>query len=230
MFSDLKFLFWKADSELCPLTGDCQTSIPAAVCIAFFPRYLWVLPISAGNTLQKAREMSLHVLWVTGKLACSCESPRKKILLLGCGCCNSWVKPPPCTEPCSLCDFHLCSPSVLAGADVCHLRAASLMLNSLIRCLWHLQKSMKAKTIGCLCVVHTSISPWCFCACTLKNSLLCAHTPDGCLQSQSLVEESYSNGLMDNKLYWLCFWCEWMFSSWRNKRSPGENCQRYVSL
>lgn len=37
--------------------------------------------------------------------------------------------------------FHLCSPSVLARADVCHLRAASLMLNSLIRCLWHPQKT-----------------------------------------------------------------------------------------
>lgn len=126
------------------------------------------------------------------------------------------------------------SPSVLAGADVCHLRAASLMLNSLIRCLWHPQTpsfpNRNSKTIECLCNTHTSISPWCFCAYTLTNSLLCLQTPDGCLQSQPLEEESYSNCLMDNKLYWLCCWCEWMFSSWGNKRSPGVSCRRYVSL
>lgn len=172
--------------------------------------------------------------------ACSCESAlKKRHALTSCyalpqelyhAVAAAWNCSLVWSGPCALCASHLCSPSVLAGADVRHLRAASLMLNSLIRCLWHPQKSTKPKTTGCLCVVHTSISPWRFCACTLTNSLLCVQTPDGCLQSQPLVEESYSNCLMDNKLYWLCFWCEWMFSSWRNKRSPGENCQRYVSL
>lgn len=107
--------------------------------------------------------------------------------------------------PCALCAFHLCSPSGLAGADVCHLRAQMLSLDA----YGTLKKPLtNPGTNGCLCEAHTSPSPWCFCAHTLPNSLLCAQTPDGCLQSQPLAEESYSNCLMDNKQYWLCFWYE----------------------
>lgn len=109
--------------------------------------------------------------------------------------------------PCALCALHLCSPSVLAGADSA---IWGLLPQSSDQML--IASSKKAltnpETNGCLCKGHTSPSPWCFCALTLPSSLLCAQTPDGCLQSQPLAEESYSNCLMDNKRYWLCFWRE----------------------
>lgn len=119
-------------------------------------------------------------------------------------CRDEWKCSP---GPCALCALHLCSPSVLAGADSA---IWGLLPQSSDQML--IASSKKAltnpETNGCLCKGHTSPSPWCFCALTLPSSLLCAQTPDGCLQSQPLAEESYSNCLMDNKQYWLCFWRE----------------------